>query len=82
MSSIIIREIQARDNLSVAALIRKVLIEHNVPKVGSAYADPQLDCMAETYAVPKAAYFVAESDGEIVGCAGIAQLENVTENVC
>ncbi|MDI1255018.1 MAG: GNAT family N-acetyltransferase [Flavobacterium sp.] len=82
MGSIIIREIEAKDNQSVAALIRKVLIEHDVPKVGSAYADPQLDCMTETYAVPKAAYFVAELEGKIIGCAGIAPLENATENVC
>ena len=82
MGSIIIREIQTKDNQSVATLIREVLIEHNVPKVGSAYADPQLDCMAETYSVAKSAYFVAELDGKIIGCAGISQLENSTENIC
>ena len=33
----IIREIQKEDNEQVAAVIRQVLIELNVPKVGTAY---------------------------------------------
>ncbi|MGK4567293.1 GNAT family N-acetyltransferase [Flavobacterium sp. 3HN19-14] len=82
MDGIIIREIQANDDKAVAALIRQVLIEFDVPKVGSAYADPQLDCMTETYSAPKSAYFIAEINSEIVGCAGIALLENSTENIC
>ncbi len=43
MSEVIIREIQKADNESVAKVIRSVLEEFNVPKVGTAYADPQLD---------------------------------------
>ncbi|RZJ27333.1 MAG: GNAT family N-acetyltransferase, partial [Flavobacterium sp.] len=49
MENITIRPIKQEDNAAVAQLVRDVLIEHNVPKVGTAYADPQLDCMFETY---------------------------------
>ncbi|MFS4468141.1 GNAT family N-acetyltransferase [Maribacter sp. 2210JD10-5] len=82
MGSAIIREIQQKDNQKVAAVIRKVLVDLGVPKVGTAYADKALDRMYETYDVPKATYFVVEEDGEILGCAGIAQLENFDGNVC
>ena len=82
MDTLIIREIALRDNIEIAQVIRDVLIEHNVPKVGTAYADPQLDCMFETYGHPRAIYFVVEQDGKIVGGAGVSQLENEAEAIC
>lgn len=77
-----IRPIEIRDNIAIAAVIRSVLEEHNVPKVGTAYADPQLDYMQQTYASPRASYFVVELDGKIVGGAGIQQLENEADSIC
>lgn len=77
-----IRPIQPDDNKAVAQLIRDVLIEHNVPKVGTAYADASLDCMYETYSVNGAAYFVVEDEGRLIGGAGIAALENGPEGIC
>ena len=53
MNAIIIREIQKTDNVAIAKVIRDVLIEHNVPKVGTAYADPSLDFMFENYSQEK-----------------------------
>jgi len=82
MATAIIREIRKEDNAKVAGVIRKVLVDLGVPKVGTAYADTALDHMFENYEVPKANYFVVEEDGEILGCAGIAQLENYEGNVC
>ena len=82
MSEPIIREIQKKDNPEVANVIRTVLIELNVPKVGTAYADPQLDYMFEAYSEPKSLYFVVEHEGRIIGSAGIAPLENGTPEVC
>lgn len=77
-----IREIRKEDNASVARVVRKVLEDLGVPKVGTAYADKALDSMFENYDVPRATYFVAEDDGKIIGCAGVAQLENYEGNVC
>ena len=74
MNTVTIREIQKGDNAEIAQLIRTVLIEFKVPKVGTAYADPQLDCMFETYAPPKSGYFVIEADGKLIGGAGISHL--------
>ncbi|KAB5491926.1 GNAT family N-acetyltransferase [Flagellimonas hadalis] len=77
-----IREIKPEDNEQVAKVIRKVLEDMGVPKVGTAYADKALDDMYAEYNVPKATYFVVEHDGKIIGCAGIAQLQNFEGNVC
>ena len=78
----IIREIQKEDNEQVAAVIRQVLIELNVPKVGTAYADPQLDSMFEAYENVKSVYYVIENKRKIMGGAGIMQLENSDSTVC
>ncbi|PWA04196.1 GNAT family N-acetyltransferase [Flavobacterium psychrotolerans] len=82
MNGIIIREIQKRDNPEIAAIVRTVLMEMGAPKVGTAYADPQLDFMYETYVAPKSVYFVVETNGKIIGGAGISQLENEAETIC
>ena len=40
-----IREIKRKDNEEIARVIRSVLVEYGVPKVGTAYEDKSLDCM-------------------------------------
>jgi putative acetyltransferase len=77
-----IRAIETKDNQSVAILIRSVFDEMEIPKVGTAYEDPYLDLMFEAYSKPKSMYFVVESEGEIVGCAGVAPLENGDPKIC
>ena len=77
-----IRQISPKDNPEVASIVRTVLMEMGAPKVGTAYADPNLDSLFETYNVPKSVYFVIEENDEIIGGGGIAQLENETKNIC
>lgn len=82
MNSIVIREIQKSDNDRIASVIREVFVSDNYPKTGTAFADKQLDFMFETYDKPKAAYFVVEENGKILGGAGVSQLDNSEENIC
>lgn len=82
MHTAIIRQIQKKDNLQIARVIRAVLEDLNVPEVGTAYADASLDCMFETYKKPSAIYFVVEENQKIIGGAGISKLENYSGNVC
>lgn len=82
MTEPIIRPIEKKDNPDIAAAIREVLLEHGVPKVGTAYADTALDCMFETYGHPKSIYFVVSQGDVILGGAGIAPLANYDGNVC
>ena len=82
MNTAIIRPILKKDNPHIASVIRKVLIDFRVPKVGTAYADKALDALYEAYQKPRAIYFVIEFDGHIIGGGGIAKLDNCEENIC
>ncbi|AXT54778.1 GNAT family N-acetyltransferase [Aquimarina sp. MMG015] len=82
MSTIKIRSVAPEDNQALAQVIRDVLIEMGVPKVGTAYEDEALDVMYETYDAPRKKYFVVEDDGKIIGGAGIAQLEKGSSEIC
>ncbi|RNC79769.1 MAG: GNAT family N-acetyltransferase [Winogradskyella sp.] len=80
--TIVIREIQLKDNAKIAIAIRAVLIEMGVPKVGTAYEDKALDCMFETYDVERKIYYVVAKGDEILGGAGISPLDNYEGNIC
>lgn len=82
METVTIRPIKKQDNAKIATLIRSILEDFNIPKVGSAYADESLNDMYAAYKNDTAAYFVLEIDGRIVGGAGISQLENYHGPIC
>lgn len=82
MKNWIIRRIKKEDNQAVAKLIRSVFDELEIPKVGTAYEDAYLDLMFEEYNKPQSVYFVVENEGRIVGCSGIAPLENGNPEIC
>ncbi|MFK5972746.1 MAG: GNAT family N-acetyltransferase [Flavobacteriaceae bacterium] len=82
METAFIREINRKDSAEVARLIRLVLEDLGVSKMGTAFADKALDHMYENYDVPRATYFVLEERGRIIGCAGIAQLDSFVGNIC
>ena len=78
----VIRKIEQKDNAAVAEIVRTVMLELGAPKVGTAYADPNLDTMFETYQNPKAIYFVVEQEEKIIGGEGIQRLDNGEETIC
>ena len=78
----LIREIQQKDNESIAKVIRAIFHELDAPKVGTAYADPILDTLYEVYQAPRSVYYVVEHDGKVVGGCGVAPLENGDDSVC
>jgi len=82
MKSISIRKIQPSDNAAMAKVIRTVFEQEGYPLTGTAYADPQLDSLYETYQVPKSLYFVIEFEGQILGGGGIAPLDNGDATTC
>lgn len=77
-----IREVKEEDNAALAKVIRRVLIDIGVPKVGTAYADPELDFMYQAYQIDRSAYFIIEEDGVVLGGAGIAPLAGEDPTVC
>ena len=78
----ILRKISVNDNEAIAKIIREVLVELGVPKVGTAYADPELDTMFSTYQKARSTYFVIEVDGQLLGGGGIAPLAGGPEEIC
>jgi putative acetyltransferase len=82
MNTVIIRAIEKKDNPSIAKIIRSVLVDFGVPKVGTAYADSSLDSMFETYQKNGSAYFVVVENEMVIGGGGIAKLDNYDGNVC
>jgi len=78
----LIREIQQKDNESIAKVIRAIFHELDAPKVGTAYTDPILDTLYEVYQAPRSVYYVVENEGKVVGGCGVASLENGNSSVC
>lgn len=79
MDSFKIREIQPGDKEEVGQVIRRVLIEMGVPKVGTAYEDKSLDDMHAFYDHGNMVYYIVEEHDKIIGCAGIAPLSGEPE---
>lgn len=77
-----IRQICKNDNLNLSNVIRQVLIEIGVPKKGTAYSDPELDFMYETYNKKRSNYFVVENNGKVYGGAGISHLNEANCDIC
>ena len=82
MSQLLIRKIRKSDNRALASVIRRVLKEMGVPEEGTTYSDAITDDLYSYYNDLRAAYFVVEEQGNIIGGGGIIQLENFDGNVC
>lgn len=78
----IIREIESKDNLKIATVIRNVFEELDAPKVGTAYADPHLNTLFEVYQDDTEIYFVVEKDEIILGGCGIGKLIDAEIKIC
>ena len=78
----LIRPINESDNKPLAIILREVLIEMNIPKNGSAYEDPEIDDMYNSYKSNRSRYFVVEENDIILGGAGINPLRDGDLDVC
>jgi putative acetyltransferase len=78
----IIREIESKDNLKIATVIRNVFEELDAPKAGTAYADPHLNTLFEVYQAENEIYFIVEMNGTILGGCGIGNLVEAEFKIC
>ncbi len=78
----LIRCINDTDNKSISKILREVLVEMEIPKKGSAFQDPELDKMFETYQHPRSVYYVIEYNKQILGGAGISELREGSSEIC
>ena len=79
---LVIRPIEARDDVAVAGIIRTVMPEFGAVGCGFAINDPEVDWMSRAYAQPRSAYFVVEQDGAVLGGGGIAPLVGGDDDIC
>ena len=63
-------------------VIRTVLVELGVPKVGTAYEDDETPKMFESYQNNNDVYYVVEDNGEIIGGGGVKPLKDFEGHVC
>ena len=78
----LIRPINESDNKHISVILREVLIEMDIPRIGSAYEDPEINNMYESSQSNRSIYFVVEENNKILGGAGVNQLKNGDINIC
>ncbi len=78
----LIRPIEPRDDPAIARVIRTVMPEFGADGPGFAIHDPEVAAMSAAYAIPRAAYFVVEREGEVQGGGGVAALLGGDPDVC
>ena len=77
-----IRPIQPTDNAILAKIVKDTLAEFGANHPGTVYYDETTDALYELFQKDRAAYFVAELDGEIVGGGGIYPTDGLPEDTC
>jgi putative acetyltransferase len=77
-----IRNVEEKDNPQVAAIIRTVMPEFGASGAGFAIHDKEVDNIYKAYTHSRAAYFVCEVDGKIIGGGGVAPLEGADGTTC
>lgn len=66
-----LRRIEDRDNIEIAALIRKVFREFRIDRPGTVYFDPTTDDLYGLFRTAGSDYWIAEDKSVIIGGCGI-----------
>jgi putative acetyltransferase len=77
-----IRPVQAADDAALGTLIREVMKSVGADVAGSSIHDTEVDAMCASYSEPRAAYFVVEQDGRVLGGGGIGPLAGGDADIC
>lgn len=77
-----IRLIEEADNAVVADIIRLVMTEFQAVGCGFSITDAEVDDMYAAYTPGRAAFFVVELDGKVLGCGGFGPLTGADEDTC
>lgn len=66
----------------MAAIIREVMTSFGAGGPGYSINDPEVDAMSAHYTEPRAAFFVVEHEGRVLGGGGIGPLAGADADVC
>jgi putative acetyltransferase len=78
----LIRPIQPSDDRALAAIIRDVMSSLGAGGAGSSMHDSEVDAMSANYTQPRAAYFVIEENGSVMGGGGFGPLAGAGADTC
>jgi putative acetyltransferase len=81
-ATFVIRPIEARDDVAMAAIIRTVMPEFGADGPGFAIHDAEVTAMSAAYSRPRCAYFVVAADGIVLGGGGVAPLDAGDRHTC
>ena len=82
MNEISIRTIKPGDNPQLANIIRSTLAEFGANHPGTVYYDPTTDHLFELFQKKGSVYYVAESNGSLLGGGGIFPSDGLAEDTC
>ena len=77
-----IRTIQPSDNFELAAIVRNTLAEFGANRPGTVYFDPTTDHLFELFQTPGSTYYVAFSEDQMIGGAGIFPSPGLPADTC
>lgn len=77
-----IRSLKKEDNKNIAMIIRSVLAEFKANKPGTVYYDPTTDDLFSLFQTNRSAYFIADSNNEIVGGSGVFPTPDLPDGCC
>lgn len=75
-----ITDIDQNDNFELALIIRNTLKEFKADKPGTVFYDESTDHLSDLFKVDNSKYFVAKSEGKLLGGAGIFPTEGLPED--
>jgi putative acetyltransferase len=78
----VLRPIEPRDDPEIEHILRTVMDELGVSGAGSSIGDAEVSGMSAAYSAPRAAYFVVESEGRVVGGGGVGPLQGGAFELC
>jgi len=70
----LVRPIAPRDDAALAAIIRATMTEFGATGPGQSIHDAEVDHLSESYRSPRAAYWVVDRAGAVLGGGGIGPL--------
>jgi putative acetyltransferase len=82
VTELVLRPIAPADAPAVAAIIRQVMTEHGASGRGFAIHDSEVDAMFDAYQGSRAAYWVIDDGGRVIGGGGVAPLEGGPADTC
>lgn len=81
MTELTVRRVRPEDDPELARIIRNGMAEFGLCGAGPA-GDAEIDAISSAFPPPRAAFFVAESSGRVLGGGGIGPIPGQPEEIC